>query len=139
MSAATVGPQPASAELLLRRIVGVQNLVNNSIGSIGEERSPAGINGSSHMVLRRRKALLSSLIATIVSLATSLAVAFLVMQCFRAVVAKDYRTGHVFRRLLEDRHQDEMDFCRLWNHEMSAWTVQSVEDGQLSALTESVQ
>ncbi|KAL8425521.1 hypothetical protein Efla_007627 [Eimeria flavescens] len=132
-SVAGSGPLSSSEDLLAKRMRELPILVGNPGALVQERFIAADFHGSGRMVWGKRERLLHSFLAAIVSLGTVLVVAFLVLQCFRAL-ASDHQALYMYRRLSEERGRGEPPDCPVSEIDSEAGAPLTMLHAQLKAL-----
>ncbi|KAL8438180.1 hypothetical protein Efla_007731 [Eimeria flavescens] len=137
-SAAGSGPPSSSENLLAKGVRQLPILVGNSDDLVQESHTLADFHASGRMVWGKRERLRHSFLAAIVSLGTVLVVAFLVLQCFRAL-ASDHQALYKYRRLSEARGLGETPGCTVSKIDSAAGAPLTMLHAHLKALASLLQ
>ncbi|KAL8425112.1 hypothetical protein Efla_006029 [Eimeria flavescens] len=99
-----------SEKLIAERRPEVETFITNSRASVIEEHFPNAFGGQCREGGRRRNPILQPLKAVMATLTTTMVIAFLVMQCFKATL-EHHRAAELFRRLSEAQELEDGPDC----------------------------
>ncbi|KAL8454239.1 hypothetical protein Emed_000497 [Eimeria media] len=105
-SSAVTSFPPAPAQSLSGRLTDA--LIHDPADSAREPAVASQLHGTSRMVLRRKDSLTNAVFAAAASSAAIVGIAFVILQCFRAI-GKASNTRYSFRRLAGDDSDDTED------------------------------